>query len=53
MKIPLWQLQAMISIAHSAGAGDNWLIDFANETDKGFLLTPPVPFETHPMAPSA
>jgi hypothetical protein len=43
MKIPLWQLQAMIGLAHSAGAKDDWIIDFAsNDSGRGFLLTAPV-----------
>jgi hypothetical protein len=43
MKIPLWQLQVMINLAHTAGAKDDTLIDFATpERGKGFLLTAPV-----------
>jgi hypothetical protein len=42
VKIPLWQLQSMIAIAHRSGANDDWIIDFAsNESGKGFLLTAP------------
>ena len=44
MKIPLWQLKVMINIAHSSGAKDDWVIDFAsNDSGKGFLLTAPLP----------
>lgn len=36
----------MIAIAKSSGATDDWLIDFADETSQGFLLTAPVPAVT-------
>ena len=43
MKIPLWQLQVMINLAHTAGANDYTMIDFAsNETGRGFRLSAPV-----------
>jgi len=53
VKIPLWQLQVMISIARRSGANDDWIIDFAsNESGKGFLLSAPLPVEAAPPVPA-
>jgi len=42
MKMQIWKLQSMIALAHSAGAENDWIIDFASEeAGKGFLLTSP------------
>ena len=54
MKIPLWQLQVMIAIAKSAGANDNWVIDFgSNESGRGFLLTAPALVEPDVLVTAA
>jgi len=54
VKIPLWQLISMISLAHRSGANDDWIIDFAsNESGKGFLLTAPVLLDADALVPAA